>query len=188
MLSAKRHEPRSPFPRLPDAFKARYGVGDLTLRPFGLRETDLEVDFTVRPRPLLVTQILECCTTAAEREKVDPSFFWDLTVGKRIECLLTIATSGGRSGVTLQLRCPNEACGQQSELDISVEELAGLQNPTREAERFPIRRGEERLFIRRPTGSDQLAWLTGRFASEDEAVRSMIRTLISVDEQGTSVL
>ncbi|HJR08387.1 MAG TPA: hypothetical protein VJ842_14090 [Pyrinomonadaceae bacterium] len=176
----------TPFPRLPDTLLSKYACGQLALRPFGVSERDLEVGFTGQPRPHLITQLIAACTVGANGERLEPDFFWGLPVGKRIECLLTIAAAGDRTEFVIPLRCPDEACAQASELELSLSEIVSLQNQTDDAERFAVRRGDERLYVRRPTGSDQLDWLDARFADEPTAFGAMVRALVSTDEAGAS--
>ncbi len=187
MFIPERHEPLLPFPRLPEAFKARYSAGDLALRPFGLYESDLDVDFDRTPRPVLVTRILECCTRDSRREKVEQGLFWSLTVGKRIECLLNLLCSGAGSEISVALRCPDQACREESEIEISIGEIASLQEQAYANERIVIRLENETLALRRPTGSDQLAWLKNDFANEEAAVKAMVRTLLLDDTEDASV-
>jgi hypothetical protein len=176
----------TPFPRLPDALRSKYASGQLALRPFGVSASDLEVGFTGQPRPHLITQVLAVCTVGASGERLEPDFFWSLPVGKRIECLLTIAATGDRTEFVIPLRCPVESCAQDLELELSLSEIVSLQNQTDDAERFAVRRGEERLYVRRPTGGDQLAWLDARFTDEPSAFGAMLRALVSTDEAGAS--
>lgn len=182
------HDPATPFPRLPDTLRSKYACDALALRPFGISEHDLEVSFAAgQPRPHLVTEVLACCTVGARGERLEPDFFWSLPVGKRIECLLTISVnSGDRAEIVIPLRCPEEACAQALELELSLPEIASLQNQTDDAERFAVRRGERQLYVRRPTGSDQLAWLDARFADEAAAFAAMVCALVSFDEAGAS--
>jgi len=154
----------------------------LALRPFGLDEGDLNVDFERTPRPVLVTQLLECCSRTAQQTSVEQSLFWDLPVGKRIECLLTLLLSGGGSGITIVFRCPNAACGETSEIEISIEELAALQEEAYATDRVEVPIGNEVLALRRPTGSDQLAWLKGNFTDRRVALAAMVRTLLLSDQ------
>src|SRR5215471_13064150 len=107
MLTAEQGEPLFSFPKVADEVKARYSISDLALRPFGLYESDLSVDFSHTPRPFLVTQILECCTRDVQGAKIATSFFWDLTVGKRTECLLNLASAAGLPEVAVTLSCPD---------------------------------------------------------------------------------
>lgn len=178
MFVAERHEPLLPFPEIPDAVKLKHSIGQLALRPFGLYESDLSVDFSHTPRPFLVTQILECCTRDVRREKVDESFFWNLTIGKRIECLLNLVTAGEPPEIAFTFPCPNDACGQSLEIELGLEEISELQEQAYATERVSIQIENAQLSLRRPTGSDQLAWLKSRFAQEDAAVRGMLRTLL----------
>ncbi len=182
MFSADRHEPLLPFPAFPAALKTEYAVGALALRPFGLYESDLHVDFQHTPRPLLVTQILACCTSDAAREQVDQRFFWSLTVGKRIECLLHLIAAE-QPEISVTFLCPHSACGQELELDLAVAEIAELQAQAYVAEHVSIQVAHEQLALRRPTGDDQLTWLKSRFTEEDVAVKAMLRTLLLADAE-----
>src|SRR5215213_103080 len=172
MQNRQRHMLPSPFAHASSA-DAR---GALRLRPFGVDKRDLAVDFEGVPRPLLVTEILELCT---ERDGDAPppghDFFWELTVGRRIEALLALADAG--AGVYVALRCPSPECARELELDISLAEVAELQARHGEEEHAAVRCGDHTLRLRRPRGRDQLAWLGREFADAREATREMIRTL-----------
>ena len=177
-MSRVEHERVRPFPRLPEAISARYAPGYLALRPFGLYESDLNVDFDRTPRPVLVTQLLACCTRRAQSEQVGQSLFWDLPIGKRIECLLILLLSGEEPEIRIACRCPNTACGESSEIEISIEEVAAIQDEAYATDRVEVPLENEVLALRRPTGSDQLAWLEGSFADRGAALKAMVRTLI----------
>lgn len=151
---------------------------ELPLRPFGHYEDDLDIDFNQRVRPHLVTQILACCTKDRNGEPLGQTFFWDMTIGKRIEYLLTIATLGESSELTTPLRCLNYACQQQIEITLSVEELGHLQPQTDDTVPLLVRVGDEGLQMRRATGGDQLDWLNHSFTDENSAVQAMIQTLV----------
>jgi hypothetical protein len=172
------HERLSPFPHLPETIAGKNAVGDLALRPFGLYDGDLNVDFDRTPRPVLVTHLLERCTRNAQNESVEESLFWDLPVGKRIECLLTLSMSGTESEITLVFRCPNTTCGEESEIAISLGELVALQADAYSADRVEVPVGTEILSLRRPTGNDQLAWLNGTFGDGGEVRSAIVRTLL----------
>ncbi len=62
---------RFSFPAIPPSLCAKYGedVGGLALRPFGLREKDIDIDFQHPHRPILITQLLHCCL---ERQNPPP--------------------------------------------------------------------------------------------------------------------
>ncbi|HEX5708776.1 MAG TPA: hypothetical protein VFX96_15870 [Pyrinomonadaceae bacterium] len=189
MQNRPRHTLPSPLARA-----LRVGArGALVLRPFGTDERDLAVDFTATPRPLLVTEILELCTERADGDDNDdgatdatPSsdFFWELTVGRRIEALVALADEG--AGVYVMLRCPFEDCARELELEISLEELSELQQRHADSDNAPVRCGEHTLHLRRPRGRDQLTWLGREFADAREAAREMILTL-AVEEESARV-
>ena len=178
MPVSERHEPRVPFPTLPDAIKARFSIGDLTLRPFGCYESDLDVDFNQPIHPFLITEILECCTRDEQQGKVPQSFLWQLPVGKRIECLLNLIPAGERSEITVTLACENESCAQRIEIDLSMRELLTLQERAYASERVPVKTERRQLELRRPTANDQLTWLNSRFEDEEAVTRAMIRSLV----------
>jgi hypothetical protein len=165
-----------PFPFVPDLLKAAHGIGDLALRPFGVVEADLAFNFNQAQRARLVTELLEHCTMG-ERGAPPRDFLLDLTVGKRVECLLTLA-AGRRTGFEFKLTCADESCARELELELTLDELAALQSEAGEAGRLTVELAEkESLTLRKPSGRDQLAWLDTAYADEDEAAREMIRSL-----------
>ncbi len=175
MFSSQPHEPLLPFPALPDAFRHRHSIAELALRPFGIYERDLSVDFSATPRPFLVTEILDCCTRDARGNAVGREFFWELTVGTRIECLLRLVLGDSQSEIPLTLHCP--ACGGELEIELTAAEIAELQQQAAASEETIVV-NEGRVRLRRPTGNDQLAWLGQTFESEADALRQMLSTLI----------
>ncbi|MCD4768158.1 MAG: hypothetical protein K8R34_16855 [Methanosarcinales archaeon] len=170
------------FPRVPDEAQEKYSYNDLSLRPFGLFKQDLDIDFNQKIHPILVTQILQCCTQSKNEETPEQSFFWNLKVGKRIECLLTIAALS--SGLSIILKCFNEACNERIEVDISPGQMVSLFQEADEKDQCTVKIESEQLVFRKPTGSDQLEWANTSFKDENEVIRTMIRTLI-VDESAS---
>jgi hypothetical protein len=187
MFISERREPLFSFPSLPESVKAGHSNSDLALRPFGLYESDLNVDFNQPLRPFLVTDILECCTREVRGGEVEPGFFWGLPVGKRIECLLTLASSGTGTDISRTFRCPNEECGLELEVEISAEEIAAEQSEAYETERVLVPLATDSVALRRPTADDQRTWLKNRFADERAAVNAMVRSLL-LDEAGGAAL
>jgi hypothetical protein len=181
MFVSPQHEPRWPFPAISETAKRSYSVTALTLRPLGLDESDLNVDFGNTPRPFLVTQILECCTreTSCDGPKEVPeSFFWELTVGKRIECLLKLSAPEEQAKMAVAFACQNATCGQQIEVELSLADIFTLQDEAYRDERVSVEVGEQQVALRRPTGADQLTWLEASFANEETAARTMIGSLL----------
>jgi len=172
MFSSQRQEQLLAFPALPETFKNKHSISELGLRPFGIYESDLNVDFNATPRPFLITEILDCCTRDAGGNAVKRDFFWDLTVGTRVECLLRLISS---DEIPLALRCPNAACGGELEIELTTFEISDLQQQAGNDEAIRV---TTELSLRRPTGKDQLAWLGQSYESESEALSRMLCTLI----------
>ncbi len=177
MFIPERREPLFSFPGLPGSVKAGH-ANDLVLRPFGLYESDLNVDFTQALPPFLVTEILDCCTRDVGEARLEPDFFWSLTVGKRIECLLNLLPSGPGTEIPFTFLCPNKECSQELQIEISVREISAMQAEAYESEPVLVPLENGSLALRRPTGSDQLTWLNSRFADEEAATKGMLRTLL----------
>jgi hypothetical protein len=174
---------RVPFPSIPKTLKNQFSLRDLWLRPFGQYAEDREVNFDLPLRLYVEVQILECCTEDRQGAKPDSSFFWNLEVGKRIECLLAIATVHDRDAFMIPLRCLNSACQEGIEIDFSMEELSGLQSPKNVEKSPEILVGRQTVRIRRPKGSDQLKWLEQSFKDEHTATQSMLKTLVLENDQ-----
>ncbi|MGQ3685417.1 MAG: hypothetical protein ACUBOA_10505 [Candidatus Loosdrechtia sp.] len=172
----------APFPYIPDETRTKHSSDGLFLRPFGVFKDDLAVNFNQKAHPFLVTQILQCCTTDKNGKMPEQEFFWDLTIGKRIECLVTIAMLRDLSKLSVHLRCSNESCQQPMEIDLYQREIAQLQLKSDRVDSFMVRIGEKSFQIRKPTGRDQIEWLKTSFANEDEAIQWMIRSLFCEDK------
>jgi hypothetical protein len=164
----------------------RLAIADLSLRPFGQCEEDLEIDFNQPYRPHLETQILQCCTRNPDNGKPDQSFFWSLEVGKRIECLLIIATLEDKPKVIVNLRCFNPKCQQLMEIIIAVQALIDLQQQIEMNGINHISIRNIDFSIRRPTGNNQRMWLDHTFSTEILAIQNMLETLV-LDEQKDSL-
>jgi hypothetical protein len=171
------------FPQIPEKIRAKYSVNGLFLRPFGVFKDDLNINFNQKTHPFLVTQILQCCTSDKNGKMPEQEFFWDLTVGKRIECLVAIALLWDLPKLSVHLRCSNEMCQQPMEIDIFQMEITNLQLKSDKADSFIIRIGEKSLPIRKPTGRDQIEWLKTPFANEDAAIQRMTRSLLCEGEK-----
>lgn len=166
-----------PFPTIAETLKERFSLSELSLRPFGHCPEDREVNFARPLRPYLEIEILECCTDDLQGAKLDPHFFWNLAVSKRIECLLTLATIDNPDGFTIPLRCLNSECQEGIEIDFSMEELRGLCSSA-ETECPELLVGDRAVRIRQPTGLDQLQWLQCTFNDERSLTQSMLETLV----------
>jgi hypothetical protein len=176
MLTPERDVSPAPFPHLPGALRERFAARPLYLRPFGRAAGDLEINFREGLRPLLVTHILTRSTCDAEGRALDAEFFQGLPVSTRIECLLALVTMGGRAALVIPLHC--KSCAQVVEVELTLDELSELQARHGAEERFKVCRGTEELWVRRPTGGDQLEWLTRPFVDGGQMLTTMVGTLV----------
>jgi hypothetical protein len=134
-----------------------------------------------------VTDILECCTCSDQTDRVEQSFLWNLPIGKRIECLLTLLSYDRAAELSFAFRCPQTECGEESEVEISVQEIKALQAQAYETEPVLVPLQNESLALRRPTGSDQLSWLKTHFVDKQAAIEAMLRTLVLESPAGISL-
>ena len=162
--------------QLSPGLEATYAIDTLMLRPFGINERDLELDFSQPSRPELVTDILECCTTVASGKAADRSLLWQLKVSTRIECLLRIINLDGAFDAALPVRCLNESCLETVEVELSLEELLNLQRDS--ADSITVVCGEQTVQLRKPSGLDQLAWTSREFVTPQAAIEAMVKTLV----------
>src|SRR5216684_298631 len=143
-------------------------------RAFGSDFSDLELDFDAGPRPHLTTRVITLCAA------VDESSAWKMTVGRRIELLLTIAGMRMPGAFAINVRCSNPACRKMSEIELTMHEVlehsaaAGGSPAAVELDGKTIR-------LRRPTGEDQLAWLHARPRDSREGTLLAVRSLIEDD-------
>lgn len=178
----------APFPSLPARVIEEYAPGDLWLRPFGDFTEDLNVNFDQYPPPFIVTSLLQCCTVVKEGGVPDQGFYWDLTVGKRIECALTIATLKSEERLAVELQCSNSACREEIEVDVPVRELIDLQRHADEEGLVELKIEGQSVPLRKPTGRDQLEWLKLSFSDDTDALRTIIQTLAKDGENFAHLL
>jgi hypothetical protein len=141
------------------------------MRPFG-DAADLDVDFGQSDRPGLVTTLLAQCG-----ERRDAAFWWAQPVGARTAALLRlVARTEQRDQVSLSGRCVAGACGESFEFELP---LHSLPNGAADASPLRVQLDDERvLTMRRPTGEDLRRWRDAQPASQAEAVRLMLDSLV----------
>jgi len=165
-----------PFPPLPDGLADAYGARGLRLRRFGTDADDLSIDFALEKQPDLLTKVLRCCALAPGGAPVDSRFFWELEVGNRIECLVALAALDGAGNICFEFVCPRPSCREPIDLDLTLEEfLAGINSSPSP---FAVDLGDRRIWVRRPTGTDQISWLSACFVDPESAIRSIARSLV----------
>ena len=147
------------------------------VRPFGREKRDLDVEFERPDRPGLITEILSACLLGGDGSAVEIDRIWDLTVSRRLEYLLRLATAGRASALPVVVQCRGESCGQLLEVSLALEDLLGLQRRAEARDLIEWTGGGKTLRLRRPTGRDQGTWRSTVFANTAEARREVVRTL-----------
>ena len=138
----------APYPPLPESLAGRSHADRLRLRRFGTQVEDLEVNFAAN-RPDLITDVLACCTLP----HADRDLLWNLPVGKRIECLLSLIALAGTTDMDADLRCSH--CGLSVEVSLTLDELLESGRVVN-CEEVQIRLTTKIRRFRHPTGHDQL--------------------------------
>lgn len=150
---------------------------DLSFRSFGTSLSDLEIDFGQPSRPELVSAILEGCHTSNGNSGDDKFNFWEFTLGDRIAALMRIAASDNQQFFSMVFACRETDCGEQMEVDLSIQALLMLQEEASEAGTISASLGGRSLEFRKPTGEDQRTWLDQSFDDEVEASMALLRAL-----------
>lgn len=174
MNSASRTSATIPFPSISGGLVSGTSAARGGLRRFGTEEDDLGIDFALGDSAGLVTLLLGQCLV--DPEGVLPlGFFRELSVGKRLECLLALAAGGDTSGFHFPFHCVG--CGQEIELELSLDEIAEMQSEADLIDIVEIEIAGETRGFRKPLGRDQEKWAGMAFIDEKEAASAMIGTL-----------
>lgn len=161
-----------PLPEFPQryasGFSTRRGVA---LRRFGIVEDDLRVDFGAANRAALATHLLNVCTV--DPDGVLPeNFFLELSVGKRIECLLVLALGGADDALRFPFKCGS--CAEELEFELTLAELAELQGEADEIEIVDVELGGRKIRVEKFSGLDQQMLSASVFRDELHAATEMI--------------
>lgn len=140
-------------------------------RPFGCAE-DLDIDFTTRDRPALVTTILASCGSPRGTE-----FWWSQAVGVRIVALLQLlAATDSIDRLRLLARCRQPECKEWFEFELPI---AALSDGVPQSDTILVRLKRERsVVLRRPNGRDLSEWRDLRPESRRAAIDAMLRSLV----------
>ena len=166
--------PTIPLPELSPTLAAYHLGGEVGLRRFGIVESDLAIDFAVEHAAPLVTKVLEQCVVVSDG-RLPEDFFRALSVGKRLECLLTLAAGEERTPFDFQFNCGG--CGAELEIELTLDEIAAIQSEADLIDVINVEVGGEPLTFRKPTGDDQESWAEMVFRDEKEAARALIGNL-----------
>jgi hypothetical protein len=163
-----------PLPGFPQRIGRDVSAGGVGLRKFGIFEGDLCIDFVSANRAALVTRLLESC--AVDPAGILPdSFFRELSIGKRIECLLVLAA--GEPDVALGFPFKCAGCGEEIELELTLREISEMQGEADLIEMVSVDIGSRQMEFRKPTGCDQEIWGEMIFSDERDRAAGMIGTL-----------
>lgn len=164
-----------PLPEFPLRYASgssmRRGVG---FRRFGIIEDDLRADFAATNRAALATRLLNVC--AVDPDRVLPEdFFRELSVGKRIECLLVLALGGADDALRFPFKC--FGCGEELELELTLAEIAALQSEADATVIVGVDVAGRRMKFRKLSGHDQEMLAGAVFSDEYEAATEIIGKL-----------
>ncbi|ASC73014.1 hypothetical protein XM38_039760 [Halomicronema hongdechloris C2206] len=170
--------PSSGFPAVSERLLEAFGLQPpLGLRPYGLAVEDLDIEFSQPLRPQLEIDVLAACTRDAQGSDIDPEFFWHLGVSQRTAALLKLVALEVGPTLTMTVTCPQESCQQTMEVAIALAALEQLQaNASQDMTTVSL--GQQQLRLRRPTGQDQLAWLTQASQGQPPAPETMVYALL----------
>jgi hypothetical protein len=143
---------------------------------FTSAQAALDVDLAEAPAPQIVTAVLAACSP----DDVQEEELWALPVGVRLQCLLAILALEGERVVWVQLRCANPECGEPIEVELSPAELVALASE-HAGDVVSVDAAGRPVPVRRPTGTDQLAWQDEAFADEGEARCAVVADLTGLD-------
>lgn len=163
-----------PFPAFPSSLAGQFPVTGIGMRRFGIYENDLVIDFAGSDTPALITRILEQCAIDPEGS-LPAGIFRELSIGKRLECLLGLAAGGPEAVLSFPFKCGG--CGEEIELELTIGEISARQHEADLIETVEVEIKGESTAFRKPSGRDQENWAGMVFRDEREAARAMICTL-----------
>lgn len=151
-----------------DAFAWR-GIGQLQ---------DLDINFSARDRPALVTRVLAICAEPpVEDDKLES--VWRLSLAARIGGLLAIYAATRRTEeLALTLHCPHPKCREAMEVSLPVPDLLELAQTAEQASETKVVLGPEVVRLRRPCGTDQRLWQQAGYADTSAAQAAVLNSLV----------
>jgi hypothetical protein len=158
----------------------KFETGILVLRPFGTQIEDLHIDFNTDLSPSFITKLISSCTTANQQEELEESFFWNLTIGQRIECLVKISMSDTSPYLLTVLKCQEKGCSERFELRLSYANVfLGQSCIYDDADNYTINISGNEFRLRRPTGFDQLSWQKLDHNNQIDLLKCIVKDLVS---------
>ncbi|MGB3137134.1 MAG: hypothetical protein WBB18_10050 [Nodosilinea sp.] len=164
------------FPVIPTPLADAFGVSlPLGLRRYGQQVEDLEINFQQPLRPQLETDILTACLGDAQGHRLDPEFFWRWGVSDRTAGLLSVVALEMGPTLALMVTCP--ICQKMMEVALALDALHQLQPETAQ-DVATVSLHQKNLQVRRPTGHDQLTWLTQSTQGAPPDLQTMLHSLL----------
>ena len=152
---------------------------DTRMRRFGIHQSDLAIDFAVANQSVLVTRILEHCAGDSE-EGMRAEVLRDLSVGSRLERLLTLAADDERPAFSFPFHCTG--CSQQIEFELTLEEISEQQRRADLVEAVAVEYDGRAFEFRKPCGRDQEIWGAMNIVDQTEAMQVMVSSLALTPE------
>lgn len=165
------------FPPIPANLREQTALPELFLQSFGFNERVIQIDFDLQPEPELITQILSNCTIDKKGNHPSEEFLWELPISTRIEALLSIAFLTKEAELEVALKC--KKCKEIIGFFLTQESIREFLSERNPSETITIQLHGYHLTLRKPTGSDQLIWLQKTHKDKSNAIRKIIRSLIS---------
>jgi hypothetical protein len=168
------------FPKLSSQLRDKFNVGILALRPFGSQIEDLDIDFNTDSSPTLITKLISYCSTVKNQKVPEDYFFWNLTIGQRIECLVKIALTDDSPFLETVLQCQEKGCTERFELRLSYENIFSQHVRTGdECDTCTVNIFGNDVQLRRPTGFDQLSWQKLDHTNQIDVLKHIVTNLVS---------
>lgn len=174
MISVLKSNVIAPTPEISRSFAGMSPSSGAGMRRFGIFESDLAIDFSGKATPVLITRILEQCTVDSEGH-LPTGYFRELSVGKRLEYLLALAA--GEEGPAFHFPFHCAGCGQEIELELTLEDIAAQQREADLIETVEVEIRGKIFVFRKPCGRDQENWAEMVFQDQREAMKTMINAL-----------
>jgi len=147
-----------------DAARQQY-----SLRKFGSQFCDLDVDFYNTQQPRLATQIVSSCLLHHDQPIAESEVCtWSLK--KRLQALLAVTTKTRDEEMLLQVRCPQNRCGEEVELALGLNRF----KQDTEDEQFTFNIGNRMITARLPNGIDQQQWMQSQTQSTTDLAKRLI--------------
>lgn len=144
-------------------------------RALGTAGGDLDIDFYVSSRPVLVTEILKNMLYTGDGATYPDDILLQWTLHKRLQGLLAATTISCGQNADLTIRCANAACLKPVDIDIDFLAFAN----TNDVRSFEWSAAEGiNLLIDLPTGEDQYQWSEAEVLRDRDMQKKIATSLV----------